>query len=432
MNDAAHCRLALEALAANVAQTKERVNAPQVATRAYKFPTPDRYDGKEGTLKAFLTECKGFFAFYYDQFNTEPQKVAYAATRLNGKVKEWFEPVWANFLKGHNESKEKTKIIFTTFARFEEEITSVFGQVNKQRVAERKLLQLKQKGAASVYVSEFQRLVNKLDWTDQTKIAHFYNGLRDDVKDEVSKVDKPKAFSSYITIAVKTSNRLYERRLEKKGQRTRPVVSSNKSQRRFDRNKTTAHGSHPGPMDFSASATHQGQRKRKFQNPKDGKCFKCGKPGHIKRECPEQQKQGKMVKWEDKIRQAAATRKEVAQPENNGCPGPAFSWTACSDDSCNTHQSDKDATGWYPRKRLAMTRKGKEPELYGSSESGTEEDQAWIDRHFRESPDFRKETAWEQLLRAAEQDGVSDASVLSPQAGNGAAQPRTSPNLWAK
>ncbi|KAL8412852.1 hypothetical protein RB596_009420 [Gaeumannomyces avenae] len=362
MNDAAHCRLALEALAADVAQTKERANAPQVATRAYKFPTPDRYDGKEGTLKAFLTECKGFFAFYYDQFNTEPQKVAYAATRLDGKVKEWFEPVWANFLKGHNESKEETKIIFTTFARFEEEITSVFGQVNKQRVAERKLLQLRQKGAASVYVSEFQRFVNKLDWTDQTKVAHFYNGLRDDVKDEVSKVDRPKAFSSYVIMAVRTSNRLYERRFEKKGQRTRPV------------------------------------RKRYLLK-----------------------KQGKMVKWEDKIRQAAATRKEVAQPENNGCPGPAFSWTACSDDSCNTHQSDKDATGWYPRKRLAMTRKGKKPELHGSSKSGTEEDQAWIDRHLRESSDLRKETAWEQLLRAAEQDGVSDALVLSPQAGNGAA-----------
>ncbi|KAL8418160.1 hypothetical protein RB594_001684 [Gaeumannomyces avenae] len=234
MNDAAHCRLALEALAADVAQTKERANALQVATRAYKFPTPDRYDGKEGTLKAFLTECKGFFAFYYDQFNTEPQKVAYAATRLNGKVKEWFKPVWANFLKGHDESKEETKIIFTTFARFEEEITS----------------------AASVYVSEFQRLVNKLDWTDQTKIAHFYNGLRDDVKDEVSKVDKPEAFSSYVTMAVKTSNRLYERRFEKKGQGTRPMVSSNKSQRRFDRNKTTAYGFHPGPMDLSASAIH--------------------------------------------------------------------------------------------------------------------------------------------------------------------------------
>ncbi|KAL8415300.1 hypothetical protein RB594_006230 [Gaeumannomyces avenae] len=224
MNDAAHCRLALEALAADVAQTKERANAPQVATRAYKFPTPDRYDGKEGTLKAFLTECKGFFAFYYDQFNTEPQKVAYAATRLDGKVKEWFEPVWADFLKGHDESKEETKIIFTTFARFEEEITSVFGQVNEQRVAERELLQLRQKGAASVYVSEFQRLVNKLDWTDQTKIAHFYNGLRDDVKDEVSKVDRPEAFSSYVTMAVRTSDRLYERRLEKKGQGTRPVA----------------------------------------------------------------------------------------------------------------------------------------------------------------------------------------------------------------
>lgn len=26
----------------------------------------------------------------------------------------------------------------------------------------------------------------------------------------------------------------------------------------------------------------------------------------------------------------------------------ALSWTACFNDSCQTHKSDKDATGWYP------------------------------------------------------------------------------------
>lgn len=39
-----------------------------------------------------------------------------------------------------------------------------------------------------------------------------------------------------------------------------------------------------------------------------------------------------------------------------------LSWTACFNDDCQTHQSDKDATGWYPKKPrgLAMLTRNEE------------------------------------------------------------------------
>ncbi|KAL8318171.1 hypothetical protein RB597_001547 [Gaeumannomyces tritici] len=394
------------------AQLTQFINKPQIAAKSYKFPTPDKYDGQEGRLKGFLTECKSYFLFYDKDFVTEERKVAYAATRLDGKVKDWFEPTWSDFLKGYDESKEETKIVFANFGKFSEELINVFGQVDEERVAERELLQLRQKGAASTYVSEFQRLVNKLDWTDQTKITHFYAGLRDDVKDEVSKIERPGNFSDYVTLAVRTSDRLYERRREKKGQGIRPVVHSNRANNRPNHNKSTAYGTHPGPMDLRAGSTHQQQQppKRKFQNPKDGKCFKCGQPGHVKKDCP---KQGKQV---------AATRKGTTEPKGNDCPGPTFSWTVCSKDSCSYHQSDKDGTGWYPRKRLAMTRKGarltldsddEERVIFSPTESEKEEAvQAWPEREAGLTP-AQEGPAFEELVQALGQEGITDSPVPS-------------------
>jgi hypothetical protein len=39
---------------------------------------------------------------------------------------------------------------------------------------------------------------------------YFYDGLKEVVKDEIYKVDRPDDLAVYITIAVRADNRLYE------------------------------------------------------------------------------------------------------------------------------------------------------------------------------------------------------------------------------
>ena len=48
-------------------------------------------------------------------------------------------------------------------------------------------------------------------------MAQFYKGLKDKVKDELVKEDRPDDFLDYIAIAVQIDNRLYERYIEKRG-----------------------------------------------------------------------------------------------------------------------------------------------------------------------------------------------------------------------
>ena len=47
-------------------------------------------------------------------------------------------------------------------------------------------------------------------------MATFYQGLKDDVKDELIKQNRPKDFADYVAMAVRIDNRLFERRMEKR------------------------------------------------------------------------------------------------------------------------------------------------------------------------------------------------------------------------
>ncbi|WP_254558398.1 hypothetical protein, partial [Salmonella enterica] len=43
-----------------------------------------------------------------------------------------------------------------------------------------------------------------------------YEGLKEEVKDELSRQDRPEEFLKYVELAIKLDNRLYERRKERR------------------------------------------------------------------------------------------------------------------------------------------------------------------------------------------------------------------------
>ncbi|KAG6174720.1 hypothetical protein E4U51_000932 [Claviceps purpurea] len=51
----------------------------------------------------------------------------------------------------------------------------------------------------------------------------FYNGLREDVKDEIAKEDRPDTFDEFVSKVIKIDNRLYARRLDA-AEKTRAFV----------------------------------------------------------------------------------------------------------------------------------------------------------------------------------------------------------------
>jgi len=107
--------------------------------------------------------------------------------------------------------------MFGDFDVFAKNLRDTFGNPDELRTAERQLMQLKQRGSTGTYVADFKRIAAKVHWGEQALIVCFYNGLRDDVKDELNREARSEILSKITDKAIRIDNRLYERRLERKG-----------------------------------------------------------------------------------------------------------------------------------------------------------------------------------------------------------------------
>ena len=121
----------------------------------------------------------------------------------------------------------------------------------------------------------------------------FYNGLKERVKDELYKEDRPESIDAYMDKAIRIDDRQFQREQEKKGRTSAfvPLRSSNNSNNTKKKRTWGTHISgttHSGPMEIDAAQTSQGKRDLLQVT-----CFNCGKKGHMKRDC----RAPKQLKW---------------------------------------------------------------------------------------------------------------------------------------
>uniref|UniRef100_L7J7G5 Retrotransposon gag domain-containing protein n=2 Tax=Pyricularia oryzae TaxID=318829 RepID=L7J7G5_PYRO1 len=204
-----------------------------------KYPLPNPFDGTPGTLQGFLTGTRAYLHFNEDSFENNSDKVAYAASLLKGDALAWFEPTLRDFLdyKEEHNRRAETNRIFDDYDNFKDNLKEVFGNPDKERTAERKLSRLTQIKSASRYASEFRQITSKLAWGKDALMARFYQGLKNEVKDELIKEERPQLLSEYVKLAVKIDNRIYERKLEKKegrGAWTPRPQAANTGRRRWE------------------------------------------------------------------------------------------------------------------------------------------------------------------------------------------------------
>ena len=67
-------------------------------------------------------------------------------------------------------------------------ITFMFGEVDEKVLAAQKVQQLYQKQLASTYIAEFQQISSHLDWDNKALADQFYYGLKDNIKDKITKI----------------------------------------------------------------------------------------------------------------------------------------------------------------------------------------------------------------------------------------------------
>jgi hypothetical protein len=66
----------------------------------------------------------------------------------------------------------------------------MFEDINKKHIAKRAFKKLRQKGAATLYIAEFQAHSFKIGWNNDFLKAQFYKGLKDTVKNNMLYIKK--------------------------------------------------------------------------------------------------------------------------------------------------------------------------------------------------------------------------------------------------
>jgi hypothetical protein len=60
------------------------------------------------------------------------------------------------------------------------------------------------------YKAEFQTLVVKTSWNDEAIIAQFYRGLKEQIKDEIARRERPTTPKGMYDLTMKIDERFYE------------------------------------------------------------------------------------------------------------------------------------------------------------------------------------------------------------------------------
>ena len=265
------------------APSPQITNTPPVTTstmtshhREPKMNNPAHFDGKRSELSDFLTQLRMIFRAQPSKFSTEDSKVMFAASFLRGTAFRWIQPQL---------EKDPLPYELSTFSSFAQELKRVFGDPEEVATAERTLTTLKQIGSASAYASKFMRISSSVEWNDSALRYQFYSGLKDIIKDELCKLDRPESLAKLMEIAIRIDNRIHERRLEKGPSRppmktTTTQVPAPSTFQLVDRG--------PQPMDIDAARrkfkplSEEEKQRRRMLN----LCLYCGQPGHQAMSCP--------------------------------------------------------------------------------------------------------------------------------------------------
>jgi hypothetical protein len=195
----------LEDLENENTELRARIHAP----KQIKLKEPGPFTGKPGTLKPFLTELQIHHRLRSNEFPTDTDKVLHAATCCKEAPQQWLEPKIRNYFIDPTAMSDSEREIIENFQKFEEALKSIYGHVNEEQEAIQKIQNLKQQGSASAYGSLFVQISSILDWDPQPLMEYFYQGLKDEVKDELCKTDRPDTLAKFIEKATKIDERLY-------------------------------------------------------------------------------------------------------------------------------------------------------------------------------------------------------------------------------
>ncbi|RYP18084.1 hypothetical protein DL767_009899 [Monosporascus sp. MG133] len=269
--------------------------------KGYKPIAPKPYDGSTN-VEGFLVKAR-LYLKWYESFLTEKyQKMMAIFQLLAGKMLDWFEPILRDYLTNHpDDCLDTTNYVFSSYDNFKERMQALYGDMDKQQHAVKQMYRFKQTILAAEYTTEFNRLAAISKLPQDALFFPYYDGLKEQVKDEIFRVPKTGPFEDYTDKAIITDRRTFDRYLEKKGTGRRNGNKRSSSNKKIkDRSQKEA----------SVALVESKKDKSKVE------CFNCGKKGHFRSECHSPPKKGNPQKNPQKGRNPQPKKKVRAAERN--------------------------------------------------------------------------------------------------------------------
>lgn len=243
----------------------------QEYARPPKVSSPETFDGTQGRLEGFLLQVQLYFHFNTAQFTSEADKVLYATSFLRGRAAKGFRPYLKDWLdnQGGSSPKTETRQIFHDYDHFEIKLNDLYGVHNETVFADRHIRRLRQTTSVSIYASEFQGYAADLEWNDAALRSQFYLGLKEAIKQELSREKGATSLGNMIKAAVTVDERLQDLKQD------RYLYSGNSHSKATNRD-------HYGPQPMELDNT---EKRGRSKTRSEVRCYACQQTGHIARNC---------------------------------------------------------------------------------------------------------------------------------------------------
>lgn len=281
-----------------------------------KIAPPSKFKGEMGGgVDDWIRALEQQFAYYDAAFVDEGARIKFAVAYLDGPAAMW----WGTLVPKP-----------TTWVLFVERLHDRFRPVQASMVARQKLGKMRQIGSVSAYASAFQTVLTPIsDMGDADQVHHFVNGLTEHIRRRVWE-KHPTSLAQAIEFAAMVEavgnfsrSAMPYSRAQGAGAPSGSVPmdinhvsveeeEENPSEPRFHDEPSSSRMESMvlaklqaleaklaafGPTSSPAKPKSNSNRVPGHLSPseisqlmRDGKCFRCKKSGHMKRECPENSK----------------------------------------------------------------------------------------------------------------------------------------------
>ena len=331
---------------ASLKRAQKEAEVPQVpkegiavTEKGMKVPEPKMFSGKQGTLHGFLRSVDIYMSFHSDQFWSAKARNLFLLSYLKGDAADALQPQLEEYVRIQDpDAMEDESLEFLTNKKYVRNMLMLlFKDSTEIFRLERRLYTLNQTGPATEYTAKFRGITCQLDWNLSAQMAQYRQGLKSHIKDELARVDpvEIEEFPDLIAMVHSLDNRLYERKMEQK------YLDPARKLRKKENVSATSSKPHKKGKKVKKS-------KKDLSNVE---CYSCGKKGHYKNKCPKGNYQAAVTgdrtldndEWSDLYRLESIERDLGGHI--------SLSWTACYNNQCKVHLSEKQGLGWFPSKR---------------------------------------------------------------------------------